>query len=60
MLNISALPNQELSGAKSELQGETVDVRSSYKEVGQLSYNSALRSMQMCLLVDINKWNTYE
>ena len=50
-----ALPNQELSGAESELQGETVGVCSFYKEVGQPPYNSALRSMQMCLLVYVNK-----
>ena len=33
------LPNQELSGAKSELQGGTVGVCSSYKRGGQPPYN---------------------
>ena len=47
------LPNQELSGAKSALQGGTVGVCSFYKGVGQLPFNCALRSMQMCLLVHI-------
>ena len=42
--------NQELSGAKSELQVGTVGVCSSYKRVGQPSYNCALQNMQMCLL----------
>ena len=32
-------PNQELSGAKSSLQGETVGVCSSYKRGGQPPYN---------------------
>ena len=54
------LPNQELSGAKSELQRETVGVRSSYRRVDQLPYNSALRRVQMYLRVHVNKWNTYE
>ena len=36
---ISALPNQELSGAKSELQGETVGLSSFYRRVGQLPDN---------------------
>ena len=44
------IPNQELSGAKSELQGETVGVCSSYRRVGQLPYNSALRSLQIVLI----------
>ena len=56
-MNISfwmqALPNQELSGAKSELQGEMVGVCSFYKRGGQPLYNSALRSLQMCLLVHV-------
>ena len=52
-LRHAALPNQELSGAKSELHGETVGVCSSYKRGGQPPYNSALRSLQMCLLVHI-------
>ena len=33
------LPNQELSGAKSSLQGGTVGVCSSYKRSGQPPYN---------------------
>ena len=33
------LPNQELSGANSALQGEAVGVCSSYKRGGQLPYN---------------------
>ena len=45
----ASLPNQELSGAKSELQGETVGVCSFYKRGGQPPYNSTLRSLQMCL-----------
>ena len=47
----SYIPNQELPEAKSELQGETVGVCSSYKRGGQPPYNSALRSLQMCLHV---------
>ena len=35
LLNEGLLPNQELSGAKSELQGETVGVCSFYKRSGQ-------------------------
>ena len=46
-------PNQELSGAKSELQGETVGVCSFYKRGGQPPYDSALRSLQMFLFVHI-------
>ena len=53
-------PNQELSGAKFELQRKTVGVCSSYRRVGQLPYNSALRVMQMCLHVHINKGSIYE
>ena len=37
------VPNQELSGAKSELQGETVGVCSFYKWGGQPSYNVPAR-----------------
>ena len=48
-----ALPNQELSGAKSELQGETGRVCSSYRRGGRPAYNSALRDLQMCLLVHV-------
>ena len=47
------LPNQELSGAKSELQGETVGVCSFYKRGGQPPYNSALGSLQLFLFVHI-------
>ena len=48
------LPNQELSGAKSELQEETVvGVCSFYKRGDQPPYNSALRSLQMFLFVYI-------
>ena len=47
------LPNQELLGAKSELQGETVCICSFYKRSGQPPYNSALRSLQMFLFVQI-------
>ena len=54
------LPNQELSGAKSELLGEMVGVCSFYKRSGQPPYNSALRSLQMCLLVLYSKWSIYE
>ena len=43
------LPNQELSGAKSELQGETVGVCSSYKRGGQPPYSSSLRNLQFVL-----------
>ena len=46
-LSKTLLPNQELSGAKSELQGETVGVCSFYKRSSQPPYNSALRSLQM-------------
>ena len=49
----AAPPNQELSGGKFELQGETVGVCSFYKRGGQLPYNSALRSLQMCLFVQL-------
>ena len=47
------LPNQKLSGAKSELQGEAVGACSSYKRGGQPPYNSALRSLQVFLFVHI-------
>ena len=46
-------PNQELSEAKSELRGEMVGVCSFYKRDGQPSYNTALRNLQMCLLVHV-------
>ena len=39
--NLGVLPNQELSGAKSELLGETVGVCSSYKRGDQPPYNSS-------------------
>ena len=47
------LPNQELLGAKSELQGETMGVCSFYEKSGQPPYNSALRNLQMFLFVHI-------
>ena len=50
---MNKLPNQELSGAKSSLQGETVGVCTFYKRGGQPPYKSALRSLQMCLFVQI-------
>ena len=52
---LGILPNQELSGAKSELQGGTVGVCSSYKRAAQPPNKYALRSMQMCLLMHIYK-----
>ena len=39
------LLNQELTGAKSLLQGEMVGVCSFYKRGGQPHYNSALRKL---------------
>ena len=39
VLILTTLPNQELSGAKSSLQGETVGVCSSYKRGGQPPHN---------------------
>ena len=36
---IHVLPNQELSGAKSELPGATVGVCSFHRRCGQLPYN---------------------
>ena len=48
-----SIPNQELSGAKSELEGETVGLCSFYKWGDQPPYNSALRSLQMFLFVHI-------
>ena len=60
--NVALLPNQELSGAKSELPGETVGVCSSHKRCGQLPYNLPIthlqftpRSLQVCLLAHFNK-----
>ena len=44
---MTSLPNQELSGAKSELQGETVGVRSFYKRGGQPSYNLPARPLSV-------------
>ena len=53
----SQLPNKELSGAKSELQGGTVGVCSSHKRGGQPPYNLPTahlrftpRSLHVCLL----------
>ena len=60
--SIRALPNQELSGAKSELPGETVGVCSFHRKCGQLPYNLLIthlrftpRSLQVSLLVHFNK-----
>ena len=51
------VPNQELSGAKSELPGGTVGVCSFHRMCGQLSYNLPIthlrftpRNLQECLL----------
>ena len=59
---VIALPNQELSGAKSELPGETVGVCSFRRRCGQLLYNLPIthfrftpRSLQVCLLAHFNK-----
>ena len=41
--SFSVVPNQELSGAKSELQGETVGVSSFYKRGGNPPYNLPAR-----------------
>ena len=53
----SSLPNQELSGAKSELPGGTVGVCSFHRRCGPLPYNLPIthlrftpRSLQVCLL----------
>ena len=61
------LPNQELSGAKSELPGGTVGVCSFHRRCGQLPYNLPIthlwftpRSLQVCLLAHFNKWSIYE
>ena len=42
----TAIPNQELSEAKSALQGETVGVCSSYKKGGQPPYNLPAAHLQ--------------
>ena len=42
---LDIVPNEELSGAKSEVQGEMVGACSFYKRGGQPPYNSALRSL---------------
>ena len=62
ILEYKTLPNQELSGAKSALQGETVGVCLSYKRGGQQPYNlpaahrqCAPRRLQVCLLAHFNK-----
>ena len=51
------LPNQELSGAKSELSGETVGACSFHRRCGQLPFNLPInplrvtsRSLPVCLL----------
>ena len=56
-INCYLLPNQELSGAKSELQGGTVGLCLFYRRVCQLPYNLPAahlrftpRSLQVCLL----------
>ena len=56
------LPNQELSGAKSELPEGTVGVCSFHRRCGQLPYNLPInqlrctpRSLQVCLLAHFNK-----
>ena len=56
------LPNQELSGAKSELPGGTVGVCSFHRRCGQLPFNLPIthlrfipRSLQVCLLAYFNK-----
>ena len=66
-VKIKIVPNQELSGAKSELQGVTVGVRLSYKRSGQPPYNLPAvylrftpRSLQVCLLAHFNKWSAYK
>ena len=58
---IMILPNQELSGAKSELPGGTVGVRSFHRRCGQLPFNLPItplrftpRSLQVCLLAHFN------
>ena len=65
--HLSKIPNQELSGAKPELKGETVSACSFYKRSGQLPYNLPIthllvtpRSLQVCLLAHFNKWSIYE
>ena len=57
-----AVPNQELSGAKSELPGATVGVCSFHRRCGQLPYNLPIthlrftpRSLQVCLFAHFNK-----
>ena len=57
-----SVPNQELSGAKSELPGGTVGVCSFHRMCGQLSYNLPIthlrfppRNLQECLLAYFNK-----
>ena len=59
--HLKRLPNQELSGAKSELQGGTVGVCSSYKRRGQPPYNLhsahlwfTPRSLQVCLFAHLH------
>ena len=56
------VPNQELSGAKSELPGGTVGVCSFHRRCGQLPNNLPIthlrftpRSLQVCLLAHFNK-----
>ena len=61
-VNLKKLPNQELSGAKSELPGEMVGVCSFHRRCGHLPYKLPIthlrftpRSLQVCLLVYFNK-----
>ena len=60
-------PNQELSGAKSKLQGETVGVCLFYKRAANppIIYVRAHlrftpRSLQVCLFAHFNKCSTYD
>ena len=59
---VKHVPNQELSGAKSELSGGTVGVCSFHRRCGQVPYNLRIthlwftpRSLQVCLLAHFNK-----
>ena len=58
---VKIVPNQELSGAKSELPGGTVGVCSFQGWCGQLPHNLPInhlrftpRSLQVCLLAHFN------
>ena len=61
-VRMKLIPNQELSGAKSNLQRGTVGLYSSYKRGGRQPYNLPAthlrftpRSLQVCLLAHFNK-----